>query len=502
MSFHLSVRKKEVFLTVFSNLLLQFVTAICGFILPPLIISTFGSSINGMVSSISQFIAYLNLVEAGVGGAAIAALYKPLALGDINERNAILSATSKFYNRSGILFTILVLILAILYPLIVGSQINRIESALMVLVLGITGAAEFFLIGKYRVLLTADKKVYVISLVQMIALIVSTIVAVILIKTGFGIVVVKFGSAIIFLARYLVLSFFVRTHYSEINFQTLPDTKAINQSKNVLVHQIGTLIVFNSPLVIITIFCSLTDASIYTVYAMVFNAVNQLLGAFSNGMQSFFGESLVTDSTDRTRNIYSRYEFIYFAIEGWFFAMTYLLIMPFMHIYTKNMTDAEYIQPVLAILFIFVGVLNTMRNPASQLINAAGHFKKTQWRSVTEAIINVVCSVSGVMIFGFKGVLFGAICSGLYRCIDIIIYSSRNILNSGKTGFVSLLKIFIFGLVYYFSCRLLQIKQFIPVNYTQWIILAILYGCLLAIPLGLIFICRKIIFKYKGVSSI
>ena len=90
----LSTRKKEVLYTVTGNLLLQIATAICGFILPPLVIGVFGSSVNGMVQSVSQFIAYLNIVEAGVGGASIAALYKPLADGDVKERNSILSATA------------------------------------------------------------------------------------------------------------------------------------------------------------------------------------------------------------------------------------------------------------------------------------------------------------------------------------------------------------------------------------------------------------------------
>ncbi len=493
--FSLSPRKKEVFLTVASNLLLQIVTAVCGFILPPLVIGTFGSSVNGMVSSITQFIAYLNIVEAGVGGASIAALYKPLALGDTAERNAILSATSKFYTRSGFLFTILILILAIVYPLLVGSQVDRLQSALMVLVLGITGAAEFFLIGKYRVLLTADKKVYVISLVQMCALILSTSFAVVFIKAGFGILVVKLVSALMFLARYLVLAFYVRLHYPKVNFHAEPDRQAISQSKNVLVHQIGALVVFNSPLVIITIFCSLKDASVYAVYSLIFNAVNLLLGAFSNGMQSFFGESLVTDSIERTRNIFARYETVYFAIEGWFYAMTYLLIMPFMKLYTKNMTDTQYMQPVLAVLFVLVGVLNNLRSPANQLINAAGHFKKTQWRSVAEAAINVVCSIAGVMIFGFKGVLLGAVCSGVYRGADMIIYSSRHILKSARKGIECLLKIAVSCIVFFGICRLMQITVFMPENYVQWILLAIMYGGVMSLPIVFVFIYRKVVCK-------
>ena len=278
MSLSLSPRKKEILLTVSSNLTLQVVTALCGFVLPPLIIGTFGSAVNGMVSSISQFIAYLNIVEAGVGGASIAALYKPLALGDRAGRNGILSATRTFYKRSGVLFTILIFILAFVYPLLVGSEVDRLQSALMVLVLGITGAAEFFLIGKYRVLLTADKKVYVISTVQFCAVLANTAVAVVLIRAGADIVTVKLASALVYLARYVILALYVRRQYADVDFRSAPDTGAISQSRNVLVHQIGGLVVFNSPLVIITIFCSLKDASVYTVYAHVTDGRNVFAG--------------------------------------------------------------------------------------------------------------------------------------------------------------------------------------------------------------------------------
>lgn len=50
-------RKKEFIITVLSNLLLQVTTAVCDFVLPPLIVTTFGVSINGMVSFITEFIA-------------------------------------------------------------------------------------------------------------------------------------------------------------------------------------------------------------------------------------------------------------------------------------------------------------------------------------------------------------------------------------------------------------------------------------------------------------
>ena len=487
---NLSARKKEVAYTIVSNLLLQVVTALCGFILPPLIIGTFGSSVNGMVSSISQFIAYLNIVEAGVGGASIAALYKPLALGDVAGRNGILSATAKFYNRSGVLFTVLVFVLAFVYPLIVGNEVDRLQSALMVLVLGITGAAEFFLIGKYRVLLTADKKMYVLSLVQMAAVVINTFVAVVLIKAGLGILIVKFSSAIVYLSRYIILALYVRKNYSEIDFHAEADTKSINQSKNVLVHQIAGLIVFNSPIVIITIFCTLKDASVYTVYAMVFNALNQLLAAFSTGIQSFFGESFVKESLEKTRHIFDRYETFFFSLVGVFFTIAYLLIIPFMNLYTAKMTDADYIQPKLAMLFIIVGILTAIRLPGLNLIDAAGLYKRTQKRAILEAIINIIASITFVLRFGFWGCLCGNICSYLYRTFDIIFFSRKYILDTKVVK--SFIKIFLFFLL--FLLQAIIIKK-IPVSLNSFKAMFFYAVCisfyLLVMPTLMFFLQKK-----------
>ena len=62
---------------------------------------------NGMIVSVTQFISYLALVEAGVSAASIVGLYKPLADNNIDEINRILSATKRFYYRSGIAYVLL-----------------------------------------------------------------------------------------------------------------------------------------------------------------------------------------------------------------------------------------------------------------------------------------------------------------------------------------------------------------------------------------------------------
>lgn len=71
--------KATLFKNFSSHLLWQMVTVVSGFILPPLIISHYGSTVNGFLASSKHFIYYLNIVEAGIGAASIASLYQVLA---------------------------------------------------------------------------------------------------------------------------------------------------------------------------------------------------------------------------------------------------------------------------------------------------------------------------------------------------------------------------------------------------------------------------------------
>ena len=152
--------------------LLQIITVAAGFIVPRIMLVYYGSEINGLVNSIAQFIAYFNLVEAGLAGAAIYALYKPLADRDHKSINGVLSATNRFYILSGYIFVALTLGLALIYPALVkSSQLSPLCVGALVLILGVSGALEFFTMAKYRALLTADQKLYILSLVSIVAII-------------------------------------------------------------------------------------------------------------------------------------------------------------------------------------------------------------------------------------------------------------------------------------------------------------------------------------------
>lgn len=105
---------------------LQIVGMISGIVLPHFIISIYGSTLNGLIGSIGQFLFYAGLVEAGVGSAAMIALYTPLLNHDYKSMSGILSAVSNKYRISGIVYTIIIIGIALIYPLMIRGQVNYI----------------------------------------------------------------------------------------------------------------------------------------------------------------------------------------------------------------------------------------------------------------------------------------------------------------------------------------------------------------------------------------
>ena len=79
------LKSKVTLLNVASSIMMQLVSVISALIVPRLILETFGSNVNGLVSSISQFLNYITLVEGGITSVIAANLYKPLVEGDTEK---------------------------------------------------------------------------------------------------------------------------------------------------------------------------------------------------------------------------------------------------------------------------------------------------------------------------------------------------------------------------------------------------------------------------------
>ena len=176
------MRSKKIIYNLISNLVLQFAVLIYGFIVPKLIIGHFGSNVNGLVSSITQFLAYISLLEAGIGPVVKASLYKPIANKEKEKIEDILYATERFFRIISIIFIIYLLVLMFTYPLLVQGEFNYIFTLSLIFIISISTFAEYFFGMTYRLYLQAEQKMYITSFIQIIGYCLSIILIVVSIK--------------------------------------------------------------------------------------------------------------------------------------------------------------------------------------------------------------------------------------------------------------------------------------------------------------------------------
>jgi O-antigen/teichoic acid export membrane protein len=464
---------------IFFGFISQLIALVLGIVIPRLFITSFGSDVNGLVSSINQIFAYIALFEAGVGTATVVALYGPVANRDKCTINSILSATHHYYKRTGLYYLAAVIIFAAVYPFIVTTNIDKITIAVVILFSGMSGVINYFFYGKVFLLLQAEGKNYVISNLTIVVTMLISASKIILLMKGYNIIAVQSTYVVFYLMQAAFVEYYIKKKYKWLNYHVAPDYKAISKKTDVLVHQISYLIFSNTDVITLTIFTNLKIVSVYTVYTLIFGVISTAIGHVINGFTFTLGQMY---NTDRRRFIRMNdvYELYFLALVFALYAIVYIFALPFLKLYSAGITDINYVDKYLSVLFVTIGLLSVSRLTCNQAINIAGYFRETRWRTILESCINLGSSLILVNFFGIYGVLMGTGAALLYRTNDMIFFANRHIMNRGpwRTYRRCLLNLCLFFAVVFIS-RLIPVDLQSYVHLFLW---AIVY-CLIVIPL-------------------
>lgn len=469
-----------------SAMLLQIVNMIVSLVLPGIIATAYGSSTNGLVNSIRQFTQYLAVVEGGLAFAAIYALYKPLADKDQKKIDGILSGANRLYNISGLIFSGLIVLGAFLYPLLTyDEEIAPLTMGLLVIIIGAQGALDFFAIGKYKVLFTADQKSYIISLINVLAVILNAAIIIVMVRLHLDIVLVWLFSLASFMIRSLLYSLYARRKYRSLNIKAEPNMAALDKRWDSMILQILGAVTVGTPVLVITFMCGYKEVSVYTAYNIVFLGVMSFLSTFNNGLSAAFGEMLAKKETESFQRAYKQYEFLYYGLLGWAYACAAILIMPFMGIYTREFPrDVEYLRPMVAALFVLNGLLFNTKTPQGMLVISAGLYKETKVQTLIQAIINLVVSVALAPFLGIAGVLIGSIVANIYRTIDLVIFIPRVLTRLPiRMTIYRLLRLFALMAVCILPAQWVPIHPSGYIGWFLWAVLAALW-CFVVIGFG------------------
>lgn len=428
MKYHDKISKKRL---VINNILYGFGTKIAimalSIVLPRLFIVSFGSEVNGLLSTITHIFTYLALLEAGIGSATINALYRPLDDSDKAQVCGVLSEARAYYRKVTVIYILSVILFAAVYPLVANISISRPTVTAIILLQGVPSCISYYFCAAYMQLLAADGQQYVVDNVDFAIRVGTSLIRIFLVSLGYNIVLVQVG---FFIISMLKIPLLIGLTYKRYPWLKLVKTKCYSSIKErgaFVVHEVSTTIFSNTDIILISTFCNFAMASVYSVYNLVFGALNSMINTANAGLGFILGQSHYKD-LERFRKVYDVYSFLYSLIVFVVMTIAYVMITPFVILYTKGVGDVNYIISGLPLLFAAINIMSGFRAVAARLITVSGHAGRTSSHSIAETIINVVASLILINFWGIHGVLWGTVIALSYRMNDIIIYANKVIL--------------------------------------------------------------------------
>lgn len=409
-----------------TSLLAQLVTVIYGFVLPRLILEQYGSEVNGLTQSIKQFLGIISFLDLGVGQVVRSALYRPLAENDRDQISRIIVSGRRFYRRIAYALAAYVLLLMCVYPYLVDNAFGWLYTAALIGAMAVSTFAQYYFGIINEQLLQADQRGYLIYILQIVTNLLNLAVCVWLIQRDCSIHEIKLAASLIYLLRPAVMELYIRRHY-RIDRSIGCSETVIAQKWNGIAQHISAVVLDGTDTVVLTLFSTLSNVSVYSVYYMVISSIQNFYRAATAGIQSAAGALWARQDRDAINRMFSWVELGLHFVTVLLFSCTGILIVPFIRVYTNGLTDAAYIQPVFAALIVLAYGIRCLRTPYNIWILAGGHFKQTQRCHILAAAINLTISVATVSYWGLTGIAMGTLVAMAYQTIWMAVYNSRNL---------------------------------------------------------------------------
>ena len=461
--------KRKLMFNSVSAILLQVVTAVCGLILPRLILAEYGSAVNGLVQSVTQFLGVVSLLDMGVGQVIQSALYRPLVEGDRSGISGIMVSGERFFRRIAFILVAYIAVLLVLYPTVIETGFGWGYTAALILAVGISSFAQYYVGVVDRILLNADQRAYIQHTSQIIALVLNTVCCVALILVGASIQAVKLVSALIFMVRPIAVRRYVNRHY-RVDWKISLQGEPIKQKWHGVAQHFTAFVLDGTDNIVLTVLSTLENVSVYSVYHMVIFSIRQLYQSAISSLHAIVGELWAKDDLDTLRAFYGRMEKILHFVVVFLFSCTGLLILPFVRVYTVGIADTDYQQPVFAVLIVLAHTCSCLKSVYNIPILAAGHYKQTSMCHIVATALNIVISVVGTWFWGLVGVAAGTLIAMGYQMTWMAVYNAKHLLHWPISRFVK--RLVVDGLTAGLICLAASGFRLQVVNYLAWFVLA------------------------------
>lgn len=469
------------------SLLTQIVILALGLIIPRLYLTQYGSDVNGLIGTVTQIFTYMALLEAGIGQATKNALY-PFIRDKIKNReniSEVMSISKRYYEKVSILYTAAVVLLSFLLPLVLESNLSYWNIFAIVLFEGAAGSISFFFIEKWSMLLAADGMNYITANIDFASKLISYSLKIIFALMGFNVVFIQVAYFVASLSRLLIYKLYMDKNYGWIDYKRKTNG-SLKDRNSYIITEIAWTIFSSTDMIVLSIFCSTAVASVYSVYNMVFVAINSLLSAVYNSLTFNLGQ-VYHKNLEQYKTYHDVFNSIFVGLMTAFMSVTFLLINPFVELYTSGINDINYIYAELPFMFCVIQILSWSRYISGNLSGVAGYAKPVSVISLIEACSNIILSIVLVKKLGIIGVVAATVISLPIKVVYLNVLADKVIMKRSLTNTAKILvsNWALFGII-------VMLKQHLSFAIPNFGIFCI-YGVILSAIIGIIVLLTNVI---------
>lgn len=374
-----------------------------------LIVKNISSDVNALSQISNQLFSYLVLLESGLGSAYTFKMYKPLSKLQYDKVYSLFLGLKYTLKKIAKKMFLCIIILALVYPLFIhNNSLSYFEMGMILFLLGIRFVFPYYsYVAKKNLLITVEKK-YIVEIIDGILNIFVLIFEIVSILLGVPIMLI-FALSILF---YLVINKVYDITLNKacgkiIKNDNKPSFEGEKMTKDIIVHQISSLVFSNTDTILLSIFKSLNSVTIYNAYLNLISYPIVIMNKLSTAISASFGLKLV-DEEERVYNVYNEVLSIVFFVD-------IIATSTFMLMANKFVTlwiGEQYLLDNLSLFFFALLLFHRIVMPFVYTIrNGKGMYKESKKYTLAQAICNLVLSLILIVPFGISGILFATFVS-------------------------------------------------------------------------------------------
>lgn len=380
-----------------------------GFLAPRYIILIYGSEVNGLSSTITQILNVLLVLQAGATTAAVFSLYKPIADNNLEEISKNIYIAEKFFKKISYIFTGIMLLAAVFTAIFINSNLERFYVFIAFVIMGFKSFLDLYFTSKFRIVFTAYQEKFVISIATLIEQIAyyALIFLTLYFRVHFVFIYVWFFVGCVAKIIYLNIKF--RRKYGKIIPQYMgAEPGQIKGKSYAFANEVAHCIVSSSIAIILSFMYGLQETSVYSVYALVSQALTLVATSLYSAFGPSFGNLVAANSKDNAQRVFGIFQYIYVAINTVMFCCMIVLVAPFAKIYTSGATDICYENVTLACMLGLSCIFSAYRIPYNIIVSSCGFFKETWKQPVICTFVSFLFSVVGGL-FDYSFIVLGPV---------------------------------------------------------------------------------------------